>query len=68
MYTPHSTHNTDGKKKMQIVIGKLEGNRGFEKSNHKIPLRKTVDGNIDWIQSGSERGQTKSNFEFNYIS
>ena len=53
---------------MQIVIGKLEGNRGFEKSNHKIPLRKTVDGNIDWIQSGSERGQTKSNFEFNYIS
>lgn len=39
---------------------KLEGNRGFEKSNHKIYLRKTVYGNIDWIQSGSERGQTTS--------
>ena len=55
----HSTHNTDGKE-MQIVIRKLEGNRAFEKSNHKTYLRKTVYGNIDWIRNGSERCQTTS--------
>lgn len=59
MYRAHSTHNTDGKK-MQILIWKFEGKRGFEKSNHKIYLKKIVYRNIDWIQSGSEWGQTTS--------
>jgi len=45
---------------MQTVIRKLEGNRGFQQSNHKIYLRKTVYENIDWIRSGLERGQTSS--------
>lgn len=48
---------------MQTVIWKLEGNRGFKKSKHKIYVRKNVYGNIDWIRSGSERDQMASSYE-----